>query len=921
MASVVGVRAAQIGGGSIEPEKPIEVKKSVRALTRSGDVIQCRGNRCDVDLYGFSVGAVSATDIGAGDTRTLTDIATIVSQNNHVTPLLPESLAPADKRSFDIQLDELIDQSKKYIFIQGYDLSREDLVDTLIAKAEAGVQVVAFFEPPSKEGDTKHELLQRLLEAGEKTGNLFVSVSTPVSRDQIMHVKRVIADTADDSIAEVSGGINFGSRASLNVDSAWRIEGVAALDSLRDLLLQFPSNHALPFDLSAIPSVEHVEKIARKRIEESGAEPVEIETARSGTRILGGAHSYPKKKFLERANRGDKLIISAAELNKKWVPSALEAAVQNGSLVKIVVPNGSRDEIAECTKAIEANEALLERLGLGVTHEGMTVVDASYKALVLRELNAAIEAKETIDVAAFAISDSDVLDRLVAAHEAGCRVRVMVDDTKMQGTLLNQRAIALLTAAGIEVRAFTDEVGKAMKLERNDEHHVKLHAKLIVIGGNRVLGGSANFTSQGLTENIEDGKLVRSRTVAEHFTNRLFEPIWENGLEVSKVTLVPHTDRTLAFDPFPRDATVAGSIFLVYDLETTGWRAEHDERILSLSAVAVRITEDGTLEEVASFDGYAKPGKDAVGGDFTIPWQVRAVHGLTQEVLEELGAKPIDNVLSGFMDFLKEIEGHGAPIVPVAHNARFDHAFLDHVLRRADIDVKMNGTSGRFRLPAANVDTLSLARTIDIDADGYSLDDLALRYKLIKKKRDKHRSLEDARLTAKIFARLVKDGGLVTISETMGDDRLLISDPIQLSVSPRNFTVRYELEKPKGGKLTVREMDRKSGAFGEDERVLDLELLGVVGENVEVRFFTADDEEGRTAYMRAKDAAFTETGRVYHALRDAGWTPEVNASKRPKRKREASAVRAKGAVREQLDAKEPANEDRESTSTKKKGQK
>lgn len=909
MASVVAVRAGAVG--SIEPEEPAAIKKSVKALTRSGDVVQCRGDRCQVDLSGFRVGAVSPTEIGAGDQRPLTDIATIVSQNNHVTPLLPESLAPAPERSFDHQLDALIDGAKKYIFVQGYDLSREDLVEALIAKAEAGVQVVAFFEPPSKEGNTKHELLQRLQEAGKKTGNLFVAVSTARTQGQIMHVKRVIADTADDSIAEVSGGINFGSRSSLNADSAWRIEGVAALDSLRDLLLHYPDSHNLPFDLSAIPKVEHVEKIANKRIAESGVEPIEIETARCGTRVIGAPHSYTKKKFLERANRGDKLIISAAELAKSWVPSALEAAVQNGSWVSIVVPNGDRDEVTECRRALAEHDELLARLGLGVVHEGMTVVDASYKALVLRELDIAIEAKETIDVAAFALSDSDVLDRLIAAHEAGCRVRVMVDDTKIQGTLMNQRAIALLTAAGIEVRAFTDEVGKAMKLERSDEHHTKLHAKLIVIGGKRVLGGSANFTHQGLTDNVEDGKLVRSEAVAEFFTERLIDPIWEQGLEVSKMSLVSHEQRTLAFEPFDSNATVSGSIFLVYDLETTGWRAEHDERILSLSAVAVRVKEDGTFEEVASFDGYATPGKDAVGGEFSIPWQVRAVHGLSKDVLEERGARPIDAVLSEFMDFLRRVEREGAPIVPVAHNARFDHAFLDHVLRRSDIEVERAGKRGFFRLPAAHVDTLSLAREIDPDAEGYALDDLALRYDLLETKREKHRSLEDARLTAGILARLAKEGGLSRVNEMMGEDRLLIAEPLQLSASPRSFTVRYEIEKPKGGKLVLREKDRNSGAYGKERRIIELEVLRLLGDVVEVRILTAEDDEPKTAYVRADDAAFTDTGRVYHALREAGHEPRVDASKRPKRKRKASVARAEGALRDVLGAKQAANDDDE----------
>ncbi|MEO0814270.1 MAG: phospholipase D-like domain-containing protein, partial [Myxococcota bacterium] len=467
-------------------------------------------------------------------------------------------------------------------------------IDKLIAKAEAGVQVVALFEPPSKEGNTKYELLQRLQEAGARTGKIFVGVSSRQTKDQIMHVKRAIADTAGDSMAEVSGGINFGQRAGLNVDSAWRIEGVGVLDSLRDLLLHYPDSHAIPFDLSMIPRAEHLEEVAKKRIAASGAEHVEIESARCGLRTLGAPHSYTKKKFLRRASRGAKLVVNAADLGKPWVPSALHTAVQNGSMVKIIVPNGTRDEITACRRAIGKHEELLERLGLGVQHEGMLVGDDSYLSLVLRELDAAIEAKETIDVAAFGLSEPEILERLVMAHEAGCKVRVTVDDTYMRGGLLNQRAIATLTAAGIEVKVFTDDIATKMNLARNDEHDIKLHAKLIVIGGNRVLGGSANFTKQGMNENIEDGKLVRSTAVAKLFTENLFEPVWKHALEPTPMRFVSHGRRTLAFPPYPHDATIKDSVFLVYDVETTGWEAEHDERILSVSAVAMRQKADGT---------------------------------------------------------------------------------------------------------------------------------------------------------------------------------------------------------------------------------------------------------------------------------------------------------------------------------------
>ncbi|MEO0813915.1 MAG: hypothetical protein AAFY60_13695, partial [Myxococcota bacterium] len=268
------------------------------------------------------------------------------------------------------------------------------------------------------------------------------------------------------------------------------------------------------------------------------------------------------------------------------------------------------------------------------------------------------------------------------------------------------------------------------------------------------------------------------------------------------------------------------------------------------------------------------------------------------------------------MDFLGEVEGLGAPIVPVAHNERFDRVFLDTVLRRYDIGVKKGGRPGHFRLPAAGIDTLSLARRVEDEAKGYGLDDLAIHFGLIEEKRKTHGSLDDSRLTAQVLSELVRAGEFTRVNELLGDDLLFVNDPIQLSASHRRFTARFELEKPKGRKLVLREKDRATGLYGEDERVLDMDVVQVLKDKVEVSILSgnANNPEQRTAFMKAEDAMFSETGRFYHELVEAGFNPKVDASKRPKRKRAASVKRAEGAMRDLFAATEAANSDSEEPS-------
>jgi DNA polymerase III epsilon subunit family exonuclease len=173
--------------------------------------------------------------------------------------------------------------------------------------------------------------------------------------------------------------------------------------------------------------------------------------------------------------------------------------------------------------------------------------------------------------------------------------------------------------------------------------------------------------------------------------------------------------------------------FVVFDLETTGLRPS-SARLCEIGAVRIR-----ALEPEARFQTLANPGA---------PLQpaVAMLTGLRNEELRR--APPVSAATRRFLAFA----GDG---VLVAHNARFDLAFLDMETMRLH---------GR-RVAATVVDTVGLARRL-LGRERASLS--ALAYRFATDSRPCHRALADAEATAEILLRLIgiaQERGAATIGD------------------------------------------------------------------------------------------------------------------------------------------------------------
>src|SRR3954453_11873791 len=165
---------------------------------------------------------------------------------------------------------------------------------------------------------------------------------------------------------------------------------------------------------------------------------------------------------------------------------------------------------------------------------------------------------------------------------------------------------------------------------------------------------------------------------------------------------------------------LAAATFVVFDLETTGLRPG-TARPCEIGAVRVR-----ELELQDRFETLANPGA-------RLSPAVAALTGLRDEELRR--APPVQAALRRFLAFAGDA-------VLVAHNARFDMAFLDNETMRL---------TGK-RVAATVVDTVGLARKL-LGRQPANL--AALSYYFATDARPCHRALPDAEATAEILVRLI----------------------------------------------------------------------------------------------------------------------------------------------------------------------
>jgi DNA polymerase III subunit epsilon len=164
---------------------------------------------------------------------------------------------------------------------------------------------------------------------------------------------------------------------------------------------------------------------------------------------------------------------------------------------------------------------------------------------------------------------------------------------------------------------------------------------------------------------------------------------------------------------------------IILDTETTGLDPRRGDRVIELCALEM---VDGRLTG-EQFHKLINPQRD-------IPIESTNVHGLT--LVDVADAPVFAEIADSFLAFM----GDSAM---VAHNASFDHGFLNWELRNV----------GKDAIPQTKViDTLAIAK-VKFPGARLSLDALCNRFSIDLSARTKHSALIDTKLLAEVYIELL----------------------------------------------------------------------------------------------------------------------------------------------------------------------
>ena len=110
------------------------------------------------------------------------------------------------------------------------------------------------------------------------------------------------------------------------------------------------------------------------------------------------------------------------------------------------------------------------------------------------------KAKETILVQAYSFTSAPIAKALVAAHERGVKVEIILDKSNLTAQYTSGPYVA---KAGVPVKI--------------DSAHDIAHNKIIIIDGETVITGSFNFTQAAEKRNAENLLIIKDKTLAEKY--------------------------------------------------------------------------------------------------------------------------------------------------------------------------------------------------------------------------------------------------------------------------------------------------------------------------------------------------------------------------------------------------------------------
>ncbi|WP_274361443.1 PolC-type DNA polymerase III [Paenibacillus thermotolerans] len=173
----------------------------------------------------------------------------------------------------------------------------------------------------------------------------------------------------------------------------------------------------------------------------------------------------------------------------------------------------------------------------------------------------------------------------------------------------------------------------------------------------------------------------------------------------------------------PDDRPLAGSTYVVYDVETTGLSVVHN-KIIELAAV--KMVDGKVVDEFAEF----------INPHEKIPYHITQLTNITDEMVEN--APEEADVVPRFVEWVGDA-------VLVAHNAKFDTGFLQAACKRHGLPEMENPV----------LDTLELARHLYPSMKNHRLNTLADKFKVSLD--NHHRAIDDSKALGSILFHMLKE--------------------------------------------------------------------------------------------------------------------------------------------------------------------
>ena len=130
-------------------------------------------------------------------------------------------------------------------------------------------------------------------------------------------------------------------------------------------------------------------------------------------------------------------------------------------------------------------------------------------------VNHLINARRTIDICVFTITDDRISNTILAAHKRGVKIRIITDNEKAYD-------------AGSDVPRFR-EAGIPLVVDESPFH---MHHKFAIFDGQRLLNGSYNWTRGAAAQNEENIIDTDDRNLIAKFQHE-FEALW-TGLPTAR---------------------------------------------------------------------------------------------------------------------------------------------------------------------------------------------------------------------------------------------------------------------------------------------------------------------------------------------------------------------------------------------------